>query len=660
LFKINGGKDSKIYKKANEIGPFAKGKSSHLILSTNGNTYFIFFNFEHQICNMPHFKHLLLLIMLLVFVPYPMTAQHQSPDSLLQTIEHWTDSKKAEKFPDLSISLLSSDTTTALQIARQYFMLPAEKLSAQKKATFSRRLANYFEQQKDYRHALYFYKLSENFQTLENKTSVSHTETKKNEKPFMWSFYLFVLMTLAGIGLMLWVWFWRKKLFTQMGGLKKLQEQLQQEFSLSEERLDNIIREETGDLFVKLETLKQREIELKTDLKKAEEASYLRNAFIANLGFDVRTPLNGIIGFANMLETELAVRENHELYEYASNISQSGNHLLKLMDNIIDYSSMEANTLELKVKATSIEKILKKVYAQFQEVANQKNLVFRTKIDDELHAALVDENGLEKVIHQIVDNAIRYTDQGFVTISSMYDPEKDIDLIEIKDTGPGIEKSKQQHLFEVTLFEEKEITQYSQGTGIGLKLAKKLIDFMQGRLELHSIPGKGTTVRLLFPCSDQAIIETDEQDETVVVIEKEINTAIELGDLDFFVVEDDRMNRIILENMLKKMGKVKLAVDGDDCMQIVSQEAQKGHFFQIMLFDINLPGDWDGVKLMKEIRKTYPEYQQIPFIAQTAYAMAGDKDRFLKEGFDSYLSKPIDKNELISTIKQQLSIRQKQ
>lgn len=605
-------------------------------------------------------KHLLSLILLLILVPSPTMAQGITSDSLLQNVSQWSLRKKVREIPKQSLSLLNSDTSAALRLAGIYFAIPSPQLNPQKKAAFSKQLALYFEKHKDYQHALYYYKLADHFNTLGNQETSATTPIKEEGNQKLWSFYFMLMMTLGGIAFLLSVWFWRKKLLTQMAGLQELRHQVHNEISKSEEQLDQLIRTETGDLFVKLESLKQKEVELKTQLKKAEEASYLRNAFIANLGFDVRTPLNGIIGFANMLETELAVRENQELYEYASNISQSGNHLLKLMDNIIDYSGLEANTLELKIKANSIEKILQNIYNQFQETARQKGIIFRTKIDEEIHAALVDEKGLEKAIFQIVDNAIKYTDQGFVTISTFYDHERDIDLIEIKDTGPGIEKSHQQFLFEVALAEKKEASKYSQGTGIGLKLAKKLIDMMQGRLELHSTPGKGTTVRLHIPCSDQAVIETGEQTEAAPVIEKEINTAAELGDLDFFVVEDDRMNRLILEKMLIKMGKVRLAVDGDDCMQIIDQEAQKGHFFQIMLFDINLPGEWDGVKLMKEIRKKYPEYQHIPFIAQTAYAMAGDKDRFLKEGFDSYLAKPIDKNELISTIKQQLSIRQTQ
>lgn len=629
-------------------------------LLTIGCPYFLFFNFEQQFCNMTALKHLLSIMILLMLVQSPTMAQSITSDSLLQNINQWSFRKKVREIPKQSLSLLNSDTSTALRLARMYFALPSSQLNPQKKAAFSKRLALYFEKHKDYQHALFYYKLADHFNTLENQETPVTTSIKKNENLKLWSFYIMLIMTLVGIAFLLSVWFWRKKLLTQMAGLQELRHQKLNEISKSEEQLDQVIHTETGDLFAKLESLKQKEVELKTELKKAEEASYLRNAFIANLGFDVRTPLNGIIGFANMLETELAVRENHELYEYASNISQSGNHLLKLMDNIIDYSGLEANTLELKIKAASIEKILQNIYNQFQKTAQQKGIIFRTKIDEEIHAALVDETGLEKAIFQIVDNAIKYTDQGFVTISTFYDDERDIDLIEVKDTGPGIEKSHQQFLFEVALAEKKEASKYSQGTGIGLKLAKKLIDMMQGRLELHSTPGKGTTVRLHIPCSDQAVIEIGEQTEASPAIEKEINTAAELGDLDFFVVEDDRMNRLILEKMLIKMGKVRLAVDGDDCMQIIDQEAQKGHFFQIMLFDINLPGEWDGVKLMKVIRKKYPEYQRIPFIAQTAYAMAGDKDRFLKEGFDSYLAKPIDKNELISTIKQQLSIRQTQ
>jgi CheY-like chemotaxis protein/anti-sigma regulatory factor (Ser/Thr protein kinase) len=265
---------------------------------------------------------------------------------------------------------------------------------------------------------------------------------------------------------------------------------------------------------------------------------------------------------------------------------------------------------------------------------------------------LADEKQLEKVLAQIVDNAVKYSGSGFVTLSAVYDREKDIDIIEIKDAGPGIDKKHQKLLFDLSAAVNVGQLKYGEGTGIGLKLVKRLVDLMNAGIELESTPGAGTTFRLLVPCSKKAVIQKSMPKEAPV----EVTTASGLGNLDIFVVEDDRMNRIILEKMLKDMGSVKLAVDGKDCMEIIDGEAAKKHFYQIMLFDINLPGDKDGVALMKEIRNKYPEYRKIPFIAQTAYAMTEDEEYFLKEGFDSYLSKPINRDELISTIKQQFAI----
>ena len=575
-------------------------------------------------------------------------------DSLVQALQNMPKKQKDSALPKLSITLLlQHDTGKALKLADDFLHLPAVRVTNRQKAEFFKKLAKLFEANNDFKHALFYYKLADSLENAPNQIIKTKVARPSETQHPVWPFYLFLFISLVGLSSLIYIWFWRRQVLKNIKKLEKENRSLEVEAGQLQTNLDKEIKAETGDLQTRLEQLKQQELKLKTALKKAEEASYLRNTFIANLGFDVRTPLNGIIGFADMLETELAVLENHELYEYASNIRQSSNRLLKLMNNIIDFSSLEANTMELKIKAVSLEKILQKIYLQFFETASQKNLIFKNKIDEDLHPALADAEGLEKAVVQVVDNAIRYTGQGFVTISTLYDADKDIDIIEIKDTGPGIDKAKQKLLFEA---EDTGNLKYSQGTGIGLKLAKKLIDLMQGRLELNSTPGKGTTIKLIIPCSDQAVVAAEQSPEAEVVAEKEVSTATELGELDIFVVEDDRMNRLILEKMLTKFGKVKLAVDGDDCMNIINQEAEKGHFFQIMLFDINLPGDWDGVKLLKEIRKKHPEYQHIPFIAQTAYAMAGDKDHFLKEGFDSYLSKPIDKNELITTIKQQLSI----
>ena len=329
---------------------------------------------------------------------------------------------------------------------------------------------------------------------------------------------------------------------------------------------------------------------------------------------------------------------------------------MKMLDNVIDISALEANKLELKIAPVDLSTIINAISPAYSLKAKEKNLIFKTKVDDELPPVLADKNGLKKVLKQIIDNAFQFTSEGFVTVSCSYDESHDLAVIEVKDTGIGMDELLQENIRKTINGITGE--NYIQGAGVGLKLAKKYMEIMNGQLLINSSPGEGTTVTIQVPSSKTSeIVVLKEGDEPVASDGVQITATLhDLGKLDFFVVEDDRMNRMIIEKILSKEGTVTLAVDGDDCMDIVSSEASKGHYFQVMLFDINLPEPWDGVKLMKEIRKKYPKYRKIPFIAQTAYAMAGDKERFLKEGFDSYVSKPIDKNELIGVVRQQLEL----
>ena len=571
-----------------------------------------------------------------------------SSDSLNLALQHLPGAQKAAALKKAAMEFYRKNPVATVDFALQYEKLPEQEASTEAKILFFKELSGKFEQIKDYKQALVFYKIAD---SLQNISRLPVKETTAENTGFPASFYLFIFVLLAGIASLIYLFFFTQKSVRTLKQTEQEINRLQKETAKAEQEINEKLQQQAGALQQELETLRMQELALKTSLKKVEKANYLRNAFIANLGFDVRTPLNGIIGFANMLETELAVRENSELYEYAANIEKSGARLLKLLDNVIDLSSLESNTLVLKIKPVAPDKIITRVFEQYKTEANNKKLICKSKISSELNTALKDEKGLEKALTQIVDNAIKYTEKGFVTISAFYAEETDTDVIEVKDNGPGINPDKQKYLFEPGL--SKDI--HNEGTGIGLKLAKKYIEMMKGNLFLESVPGKGTTVTIHIPCSEKAVAK-EQVALTEPVEEVEISTAAELGDLDIFVVEDDRMNRIILGQMLRKLGKVKLTVDGNDCMDTIAKEAVNRHFYQVMLFDINLPGDWDGIKLLKVIREKYPEYRKIPFIAQTAYAMSGDKERLLKEGFDSYLAKPIDKNELITTIKQQLKI----
>ncbi len=570
----------------------------------------------------------------------------QSGDSLAAFSTRVLQSKDPQILKNAILKSYRNNPTLAFSYAQKLAVLPAESLPPLSKTEFLKSLGRKFARQKNYKYAFLTLQLADSIETSLSLNSGT-LPAKKSGLPA--GFWLFLFVLAIALAWMLFLYFNTQKTRRALKKAKTEWEHLQSKIQKAEQEIDNKWKEQTADLRKELEQLRTKEIKLKTALKKTEEANYLRNAFIANLGFDVRTPLSGIIGFAGMLETELALKENRELYDYAAAIEKSGSRLLKLLDNVIDLSALESNRLVLKIKPIAPEKVIRKVYEQYKPEAINKKLIFKSKIEKELNTVLADENGLEKALNQVVDNAIKYTENGFVTLTASYSEETDTDIFEIKDNGPGIPTEKQKFLFEVTPAGET-----GDGTGIGLRLAKKYIEMMKGSLFLESIPGKGTTVTIHLPCSEEAVVE--ETATATKIPGKEVTPAAELGELDIFVVEDDRMNRLILEKMLKPLGKVKLTVDGDDCLNTIETEAKKGHFYQVMLFDINLPGEWDGIKLLKEIRQKYPEYRKVPFIAQTAYAMAGDKERLLKEGFDSYLAKPIDKNELVATIKQQLSI----
>ncbi len=411
----------------------------------------------------------------------------------------------------------------------------------------------------------------------------------------------------------------------------------------------------TAELQQRLEKERQHEFELRKKLKQVEEADYLKNAFLGSLSHEIRTPLSGIIGFSNLLQTELAVMGNAELYEYTENIEQSSLQLTGLLDNIIDISSIEANMVEVELQFDHFNNIVKDVKAIFQKKAKDKGLVFKVKIDTELPKLKADSIKLKKVLNILTDNAIKYSTTGFVTITSAYNPEKNVAVIQVKDTGDGIDPDTLKALLASFQYGKKGKTQIYQGKGIGLTLAHRFVNMMGGSISISSQLQKGTVVTIAIPCvGGQSQAETaSEITETGSLI-----AAPELGEISLFIVEDDRMNRLVLEKMLKKAGKITMAIDGDDALSKVENAYNQGEIFRVMLFDMQLPPPWDGTSLMKAIKERLPEYKSVPFIVQTAFAMSGDRDSYLAAGFDDYIAKPINRTELLTMIQKHLHLAQ--
>ncbi|MBK9292135.1 MAG: hypothetical protein IPM52_10995 [Bacteroidetes bacterium] len=345
----------------------------------------------------------------------------------------------------------------------------------------------------------------------------------------------------------------RNRLKTQAAKLSAELDRLNKQIEKQEEIIEQKVKEKTGELEAQLQEIRAKDLELKKALKKAEEANYLKNAFLANMSHEIRTPLNGIIGFSSLLQTELALMENQELYEYATGIQESGDRLLNLLTNIIDISRIEANDLEVEIHPCNLNQIVENVCMLHTFNANEKGLAFRWKLG-EVPEVLADNTRLMQVINIVVDNAIKYTSAGFVNITTEFLPKTGEALLRVKDTGKGMTDEFKKHLFEAFSQESLGYGRQFEGAGLGLPLAKRLLDLMESRIQIESIPDVGTTVEINIPTKDHVKAKPAETDENAAA-------APQKG-YDIFIVEDDRMNRMVLQKMLAKTGQLTLAVNG--------------------------------------------------------------------------------------------------
>lgn len=523
-------------------------------------------------------------------------------------------------------------------------------------------LVSYYEIKGNTDSALFFVRIADNLlqQSINKQVKVNNqslkeiisknTQTAETKSSGTGNTWIFIMITAALLGASAVVFLLLKKqnkqYLKEISSRKTEIDALKTKIRESEMHTESEVNKRIGSLNEQLALSKAKDLELKIALKKAEDANYLKNAFLGIISHQIRTPLNGIIGFSSLLETELSMLENKTLYEYAEGIEQSGDRLLNLLNNIIDISKLEANDIDIEFHPCNLDEIINNIFELYVFSANEKGLAFKSKLT-ETPQVIADNAKLMRVIHIIVDNAIKYTTTGFVNITTSFVPDTNEVLIRVKDTGVGIEASYQQHLFEAFRQESSGFSRSYQGAGLGLPLAKRLLNLMHGRIEINSMHNVGTTVDIYVPC-EKSVLNTQHIENTTA------ENIVQDGKLDIFIVEDDRMNRMVLQKILQKTGQVTMAVDGDETMKIISERYKKGHLFQVMLFDINLPSPWDGIRLMQTIRADYKEYRYIPFIAQTAYAMAGDREKMLESGFDDYLAKPINKNELVTIIKNQL------
>lgn len=419
--------------------------------------------------------------------------------------------------------------------------------------------------------------------------------------------------------------------------------------------LKETIEQKTKDKVAEIEEAiaknKNDNVALNQSIKKLDQINYLKDIFLSKISHEIRTPLSGILGFSSILETELALLEDQSLFDYANSISQSGSSLVSLLNNILDISRLDSNNMTLDIKKLNTNELIQGIVDTYVKEASLKGIKLIYPSIDTPDIS-TDSMLFSKILTLILDNSIKFTEKGFIKISHSYDKITNIITILIKDTGIGIDKVYIDKVFEPFRQESLGYSTSYQGAGLGLPLAKKMTEKLGGNININSEKGNGTTIILKFP----GYQENKEKDTTSTVeIKNDLKKqTLPWKSLSVLVVEDDPMNQILYRKMLQKSRILEIAKNGKAALNIIEKNEGNNNF-QIVLMDINLPAPWDGISLMKEIRSRWPAYQDIPFIAQTAYAMSGTKEDMMNEGFDDYITKPIIKSTLIKSFNSVIS-----
>ncbi|MEJ5261956.1 MAG: ATP-binding protein [Ignavibacterium sp.] len=400
---------------------------------------------------------------------------------------------------------------------------------------------------------------------------------------------------------------------------------------------------------------KKLESELIQAKERAEEMNRLKTFFLANISHELRTPMNGILGYSELLMMDL---QDSKLREMASLIYKSSKRLHDTLDSLIDLSKLESQVQKLELEKIELVTVLEDIKASFMDFANEKGLKFSSQHKQPRVYFNTDPRIFNKIISNIVSNAIKYTSKGEIKILSDF-RDGNI-LIQIVDTGIGISADNLSKIFEPFRQESEGFNRKYEGTGIGLTLTKKFVELLEGNLDIDSEVGKGTTVTITLPAKEikevketpkpkvetvpeavkPAQIETPKQENIELQIHKKEEKLLPK----VLLVEDDEINSRLIKIMLEGNFDITWAFDSSEALSLL-----KSFSYDIILMDINLKGELNGIETTREIRKMQ-QYKDVPVIAVTAYAMHDEREKILKSGFNGYLSKPFKKDDLLKTL----------
>ena len=402
-----------------------------------------------------------------------------------------------------------------------------------------------------------------------------------------------------------------------------------------------------------LQKARRAEASAKVALKSAEDASLAKTQFLHNVSHDIRTPMNAILGYSELMKNELKDNDLPKVFEHLNKLQKAGNILLSIINNVLDMARIESGHMELDENYANIEDIRQRLIEMFEDEAKKKNIHVRYTFNVEHKHVMADVTKVEEIFVNILSNALKYTpSNGSVEVNvdelSCDEPGYMIVRTSIMDTGIGMSQEYLEKIFE-SFSRERMTSSKISGTGLGMAIVKKYVDLLGGTIDVKSVLGKGSTfvVTLKYKLADEKYY-LNKQEENC-----EVDNAIFNGK-HILLAEDNDLNAEITTTILSEMGfEVKVVEDGILCVNEIQH--QPANTYDLILMDIQMP-NMDGYKATHCIRRlSQPEKANIPIIAMSANAFEEDKKKAFDVKMNDYITKPIDFQKMEQVLKHILS-----